>query len=41
MCGTPLPWWTEEFEKDKEKEKEQQEKNTPATTPPDETEECD
>jgi len=37
MCGTPLPWWTEEMEKDKEKE---QDKNTPATTP-DEAEECD
>ena len=30
MCGTPLPWWKEEMEKDKEKE---QDKNTPATTP--------
>ncbi len=39
MCGTPLPWWVEEMEKDKEKD--QQEQNTPATTPPDETEECD
>lgn len=36
MCGGPLPWWTEELEKDKEKEKEQQEQNTP-----EETEECD
>lgn len=27
MCGAPLPWWTEEMEKDKEKE--QQEQNTP------------
>ena len=36
MCGGPLPWWTEEMEKDKEKEKEQQEQNTP-----EETEECD
>jgi len=36
MCGGPLPWWTEEIEKDKEKEKEQQEQNTP-----EETEECD
>ncbi len=34
MCGVPLPWWTEEIEKDKEKEQEEQ--NTP-----DETEECD
>jgi len=38
MCGTPLPWWVEEMEKDKEKEQEQ---NTPATTPPNENEECD
>lgn len=36
MCGGPLPWWTEEMEKDKEKEKEQQEQNTP-----EKTEECD
>lgn len=36
MCGGPLPWWTEEMEKDKEKEKERQEQNTP-----EETEECD
>jgi len=38
MCGTPLPWWVEEMEKDKEKEQEQ---NTTATTPPSEKEECD
>lgn len=36
MCGGPLPWWTEEIEKDKEKEKEQQEQNTP-----EDIEECD
>lgn len=36
MCGGPLPWWTEEMEKDKEKEKEQQKQNIP-----EETKECD
>lgn len=37
MCGVPLPWWTEELDKDKE----QQEQNIPPTTPAEESEKCD